>query len=155
MTAAVLAKMFRLVETGEIQAPLFDPATQDPSMTNSKFVAEYCANLLKGAFPHLTKCVPIPFTISTSTDSRGRSAQVSSFVQALREQSGDPVRFKIVVRDFLVVMREFQSEDTAELFADEREAEREKKLAEERERAANVPGMLKVRSFPSCLTTPR
>ncbi|KAI5478418.1 exportin-1 [Pseudohyphozyma bogoriensis] len=121
----VLAKMFRLVESGDIQAPLFDPSTHDPSMTNPKFVAEYCATLLKSAFPHL------------------QTAQVASFVQALREQNNDAVRFKTVVRDFLVVLREYQLEDTAELFADEKEAELQKKQAEERERAIAVPGLLK------------
>lgn len=53
-TSIVLARLFRLVEAGDIQAPLYDPATmQDPSMNNSKFVAEYSADLLKRAFPHL------------------------------------------------------------------------------------------------------
>lgn len=48
-----LARLFRLVESNDIQAPLFDPATQPPTMANSIFVAEYCVNLLKTAFPHL------------------------------------------------------------------------------------------------------
>jgi exportin-1 len=53
-TSTVLARLFRLVESGDIQAPLYDPSTmQDPTMNNSKFVAEYCADLLKRAFPHL------------------------------------------------------------------------------------------------------
>jgi hypothetical protein len=45
-----------------------------------------------------------------------------------------------------VSLREFQgAEDTAELFADEKEAAQAAKVQEERERAINVPGMLKVR----------
>ena len=57
-TATVLAKLFRLVETGEIQAPLFDPQTMtEPGMTNSRFVAEYCSDLLRRAFPHLQPSV--------------------------------------------------------------------------------------------------
>lgn len=75
------------------------------------------------------------------------SIQITEFVTLLRQNSGDPVRFKVVVRDFLVVLREFQLEDTAELFNDEKEAAQQKKLEEERERAINVPGMLKVRSL--------
>ena len=55
--STVLAKLFRLIEGGDIQAPLYDPATVDPSMTNGKYVAEYCANLLKTAFPHLQTSV--------------------------------------------------------------------------------------------------
>jgi exportin-1 len=55
-----LARLFRLVESNDIQAPLFDPSTQSPTMTNSIFVAEYCVNLLKTAFPHLQPSVPLP-----------------------------------------------------------------------------------------------
>lgn len=111
-----------------IQAPLFDPATvSDPNVTNSAFIAEYCCGLLKSAFPHLT------------------NAQVTSFVQDLRQLNSDPTKFKVAVRDFLIQLREFQGDngEAAELFADEKEAERQRKQEEDRERAQNVPGMLK------------
>ncbi|SGY39697.1 BQ5605_C003g02266 [Microbotryum silenes-dioicae] len=126
-TSIVLARLFRLVGSGDIQAPLYDPATiQDPTMNNSKFVSEYCADLLKRAFPHL------------------QPAQITAFVTGLREQNNDSVRFKAGLRDFLISMREFQgADDTAELFADEKEAAIAQKQAEERERAAHVPGMIK------------
>jgi len=46
--------MFFLVETGAVQAPLFNPATvSDASMTNAKYLREYMMNLLQNAFPHL------------------------------------------------------------------------------------------------------
>lgn len=57
----LLARMFQLVETNSIQAPLFDPAKFDPSQipnpasANAVFLKEYCANLLKSAFPHVHK----------------------------------------------------------------------------------------------------
>jgi exportin-1 len=63
--STVLAKLFRLIEGGDIQAPLFDPAAHDPTMTNQRFVAEYCANLLRTAFPHLQPCVLILFFLSS------------------------------------------------------------------------------------------
>lgn len=51
----LLARMFQLVESGQIQVPLFDPAqVQDPNMTNGLFLRQYTANLLKSAFPHVT-----------------------------------------------------------------------------------------------------
>jgi len=51
----MLQKLFHLVESNTIQAPLFDPTTvPNPSMTNQQFLREYSANLLKNAFPHLT-----------------------------------------------------------------------------------------------------
>ena len=77
-TALVLARLFKLVETGDILVPL-DPSAQ----SNPQFVAEYTANLLKSAFPHL------------------QSAQVTQFVSALREQYGDFNKFRVTLRDFL------------------------------------------------------
>ena len=50
-TALVLARLIRLVETGDIQVPLDPSVTSAPG--NSAFVAEHSANLLKQAFPHL------------------------------------------------------------------------------------------------------
>lgn len=52
----LLARMFQLVESNSITVPLFDPATvPDPNISNSQFVKEYTANLLKNAFPHVQK----------------------------------------------------------------------------------------------------
>lgn len=49
----LLAKLVQLVEGGVLQAPLFDPATATAGMTNSVYLKEYIATLLKTAFPHL------------------------------------------------------------------------------------------------------
>lgn len=54
LQSVLLARLFQLVETNQIQAPLFDPAAvPDPNITNSIFLKEYCSNLLKSAFPHM------------------------------------------------------------------------------------------------------
>lgn len=54
LQSQVLARMFFLVETGAVQAPLFNPsAVSDPNMTNAQFMREYMINLLQNAFPHL------------------------------------------------------------------------------------------------------
>lgn len=113
-------------------------------MTNQKYVAEYCANTLRTAFPHLQPyVVPLspPYLLLTPIS---HSAQVTSFITGLREQNNDPVRFKIGLRDFLIQLREFQGQenDVKELFADEKEAE----MAERAERIAQVPGMAGKRS---------
>lgn len=121
-------------------------------MSNQQFVSEYCANLLKSAFPHLQPCVcsseceaaSLLLIESFFILARYR-AQITSFVSGLREQNGDPVRFKVGLRDFLVQLREVQgSEDTADLFADEKEAAMQVKQEEERARAVQVPGLVKV-----------
>jgi exportin-1 len=56
MQSVLLARMYQLVEMNVIQTPLFDPSqVSDPSMNNTTFLREYTANLLKTAFPHVTK----------------------------------------------------------------------------------------------------
>ncbi|GAA5997714.1 hypothetical protein JCM5350_008026 [Sporobolomyces pararoseus] len=122
-TALVLARLFRLVENGDIQVPLDPSVTSAPG--NSAFVAEHSANLLKQAFPHL------------------QLSSIAAFVSALREQYGDFNKFRITLRDFLISLREFQGEEASDIFAEEKEEEQKKQKEEEQKRAAAVPGMLK------------
>jgi len=49
LQSVLLARMFQLVELNMIHTPLFDPS--QPS--NAVFLRDYCANLLKSAFPHV------------------------------------------------------------------------------------------------------
>ncbi|KAG1891334.1 CRM1 C terminal-domain-containing protein, partial [Suillus subluteus] len=126
LQSLLLARMFQLVETNQIQAPLFDPAQMaDPTVSNSVFLKEYCANLLKTAFPHV------------------QNSQVQVFVSGLGEFHGDINRFKLALRDFLIQLKEFSSGDNAELFLEEKEAEAQMKAQAEREMAMRIPGMLK------------
>jgi len=54
MQAILLARLISLVETGAVQAPLFDPAVvSDPSITNAVFLKGYISDLLQNAFQHL------------------------------------------------------------------------------------------------------
>ncbi|KDQ18488.1 hypothetical protein BOTBODRAFT_154392 [Botryobasidium botryosum FD-172 SS1] len=123
LQSVILARMFQLAKT--IQAPLFDPATVgNPAMTNQQFLKEYCAHLLKTAFPHV---LPV---------------QVETCVTGLSENSGDLTKFKLTLRDFLIQLKEF-SGDNAELYLEEKEEEATRKAAEEREAALRIPGMLK------------
>jgi hypothetical protein len=55
------------------------------------------------------------------------------------EASGDFERFKLILRDFLISLKEFSVGDTADLFIDEKEAEMERRNKEEREAAIKVP----------------
>lgn len=73
------------------------------------------------------------------------SGQITALVASLREHSGDSVRFKVILRDFVVLLREHQGGDAAALFADEKEAAIEEQQAAERQRAVMIPGLLKVR----------
>ncbi|KAI6166977.1 CRM1 C terminal-domain-containing protein [Pisolithus thermaeus] len=126
LQSLVLARLFQLVETNQIQSPLFDPAQfSEPGVTNSIFLKQYCANLLKTAFPHM------------------HNSQIQVFVTGLGEFHSDINRFKLALRDFLIQLKEFSSGDNAELFLEEKEAEAQKKAQEERELAMRIPGMLK------------
>ncbi|OCH95617.1 hypothetical protein OBBRIDRAFT_788159 [Obba rivulosa] len=125
LQSLLLARMFQLVETNQISVPLFDPATvPDPNMSNSLFLREYTANLLKSAFPHV------------------QTAQIQTFIVCLGEYHSDINRFKLALRDFLVQLKEF-SGDNAELYLEEKEAEAQRKAQEERAVALRIPGMLK------------
>ncbi|KAF4603923.1 Karyopherin transporter [Pleurotus pulmonarius] len=125
LQSLLLARMFNLVESGEIKTPLFDPASlPNPNISNLVFLREYTANLLSGAFPHVQ---PI---------------QVQAFVSALAENHNDINRFKLALRDFLIQLKEFSGDNT-ELFLEEKEAEARRKAEEERSAAMRIPGMLK------------
>lgn len=50
LQSTLLARMFQLAET--IQTPLFDTSVVSGT-TNPVYVRDYCANLLKTAFPHV------------------------------------------------------------------------------------------------------
>ena len=56
--AQLLAHVFNLVESNQVLAPLWSPATpQPPGMNNQTFLREYFATKFRAAFPQLTKCV--------------------------------------------------------------------------------------------------
>ncbi len=142
LQSMLLARMFQLVETNQITVPLFDPSTvPDANVTNSVFLREYTANLLKAAFPHVQKYVLTCFDKLLSSDILF-SAQVQAFALSLGEHHSDINRFKLALRDFLIQLKEF-SGDNAELYLEEKEAEAQRKAEEEREAAMRIPGMLK------------
>ncbi len=127
MQSILLARLISLVESGGVQAPLFDPSTiTDPTQANNTtFLKSYIADLLTNAFPHV------------------QPTQLQGFVKLMFEHSSDPVKFKFTLRDFLISLKEFSSGDNAELFIDEKEAEAAERVRLEREAAIRVPGMLK------------
>ncbi len=80
----------------------------------------------------------MPF--SQSLTALAYSAQINAFVALMFEASGDFERFKLILRDFLISLKEFSADgDTADLFIDEKEDEMERRNKEEREAAIKVP----------------
>jgi exportin-1 len=140
----VLSRLFQLVEDSMLGAPIFDPATvPDATITNAIFVKQYSFELLSNAFPHVEKCVNCRLNLIILLTQSPRRSQTRDFVQTLGESVHDVNRFKAAVRDFLIQLKEFSASDNAELFLEEKEAEAHRKATQEREKAANIPGMLK------------
>ncbi|KAJ9124761.1 Exportin-1 [Naganishia onofrii] len=126
LQAMLLCRLIALVESNQVTAPLWDPSTvTDPNMTNQLFLKQHIATLLQNAFGHV------------------QPAQINSFVQLMAESSNDFERFKLILRDFLISIKEFSATDNADLYLADKEAENEAKQKEEKEAAMRVPGMLK------------
>ncbi|KAL5422617.1 Exportin-1 [Paraphaeosphaeria minitans] len=120
----LLAKMFWLVESGKLDGPIYTPDMAAAGTSNHEFLRNFVGNLLSTAFPNL------------------QTAQIASFIDGLFATNSDLVRFKTILRDFLISLKEF-SGDNAELFAEEKEAAAAKAKEEERQRAMKVGGLLK------------
>ncbi|KAI8818152.1 CRM1 C terminal-domain-containing protein [Fimicolochytrium jonesii] len=132
LQSMILRDMFTLVRTpGKLTVPLFDPSqVPDMTMTNEGFVSQYVMDLLQRAFPHL------------------QSAQIRNVVLALFTTCEDEAQFKTHLRDFLVTLKEFTGDDNSELYRAEREAEAEARIKQERDKALQVPGLLKPSELP-------
>eukprot|EP00970_Alexandrium_tamarense_P000601 scaffold69_cov198-Alexandrium_tamarense.AAC.41 len=125
MHATLLRHMFHLVQMNQVTVPLFDPANAPPGQTNPAFLREHISNLLIQSFPNLTR------------------SQVSKFVDGMFDLNMDLPTFKTHLRDFLIQLKEFSSEDNSGLFGEEQEEQqRERMEAQEASRRA-VPGLLK------------
>lgn len=125
MHATLLRLMFHLVQQNQVTVPLFDPSTQPPGQTNPAYLREYISNLLVTSFPNLSK------------------TQVSKFVDGMFNIKMELSPFKIHLRDFLIELKEFNTEDNTALFSEEHERDRvQQEQARMTERSA-VPGMLK------------
>jgi len=124
MHATILAYMFSLVETDKITLPLNEVEQQKANMNNMTYVQNYVANLLKGAFPHLTE------------------NQIKITVTGLFNLDMDIPAFKDHLRDFLVQIREFTGEDDTDLFLEEREAALKSAQDDKRRVQMSVPGIL-------------
>jgi exportin-1 len=124
LQASVLKHIFHQVQSGLVTVPLYDPSTQ-PYTENTSFLREHVGNLLVGAFPNITQ------------------NHVARFVEGLFDVSKDLNGFKEHLRDFLISVKEFESEDNSELYLEEAEARLEISRQEQMLYRASVPGLLK------------
>ena len=68
---------------------------------------------------------------------------MDAFVERLFASYQDITEFRLVLRDFLVELREFSGGDTGDLFSEERESEQAAKEKMELERMTRVGGLIK------------
>lgn len=116
----ILRAMFNLLETGFISAPLFPASAATAGKTNKMFVGEHTCTLLLQYFKNLT------------------APQVTKFVQGLFDMTKDSAAYKQHVRDFLIELREFKTEDNSQLYAEEAAA----KAETQRQAMLAVPGLV-------------
>jgi exportin-1 len=121
LQASILKHLFHLTQLGQVTASLHSLSGMD----NAQFLREHVGGLLLKAFPNLTK------------------AQVAAFVNGLFDVSLDLTAFKQHLRDFLITIKEFESEDNSELYTEETEAQQEMSRQEQWQYRASVPGLLK------------
>eukprot|EP01117_Protostelium_nocturnum_P011324 TRINITY_DN4108_c0_g1_i1.p1 TRINITY_DN4108_c0_g1~~TRINITY_DN4108_c0_g1_i1.p1 ORF type:complete len:1068 (-),score=171.31 TRINITY_DN4108_c0_g1_i1:50-3253(-) len=126
LQATILVAMFSAVEKGTVAVPLWDESnTNDPAMTNQRFLREYVINLLTRAFPNLT------------------SNQVRLFVTGLFTFVSSLPQFKNTLRDFLAQIKEFSvAGDNDDLYWEEREARLLQEKEEATKRAMAIPGFI-------------
>jgi len=130
LQATILKYMFTTVENGAVTVPLWESTTiSDPTMTNQRYMREYVMNLLRSAFPNFTP------------------NQISHFVIGLFDPNKNLDTFKTHLRDFLVQIKEF-SDDSEELFLEEKEEAVSAARVAEKKRVSAVPGLVPPSEIP-------
>jgi exportin-1 len=128
----MLLQMIDAVESGQVTAPLWDPAVvTEPGMTNPKFLRDHLFRLLSSSFPNLTP------------------QQLQLFVAGLFAHCHDLPSFKNHLRDFLVQLREFVDKDNSDLFAEEAEAQAVAIRDAEKKKLLAIPGMIAPQNQPT------
>ncbi|KAK3071840.1 Karyopherin transporter [Teratosphaeriaceae sp. CCFEE 6253] len=120
----LLARMFWLVGMSKISGPIYAEGQAQPGTSNRDFLQNFVASLLSGAFPNL------------------QGAQIAHFIRSLFDTTEDLLKFKLILRDFLVQLKEFAG-DNAELFTEDREQAAKELKERERERGMKVGGLIK------------
>lgn len=120
----LLARMFYLVGANKISGPIYPPDQAAQGTSNKDFLQNFVASLLSNAFPNL------------------QAPQIQAFIRSLFESTEDLPKFKLILRDFLIQLKEFAG-DNAELFTEDREVAAREAKERERERGMKVGGLLK------------
>ena len=120
----LLSRLFWLVGADKIRGSIYSSDQAPAGRSNKEFLSEFVAQLLSNAFPNL------------------QATQITNFIQSLFDNTEDLAKFKLILRDFLIQLKEFGG-DNAELFIEDREKAAQQVKDQERERAMKVGGLLK------------
>ncbi|KAK4575230.1 Karyopherin transporter [Recurvomyces mirabilis] len=120
----LLARMFWLVGANKISGPIYSGDQATAGTNNKDFLQNFVASLLSNAFPNL------------------QAAQITNFIRSLFDNTEDINKFKLILRDFLIQLKEFAG-DNAELFTEDREQAAKELKDRERERGMKIGGLLK------------
>lgn len=121
----LLMKLISLVEDNKITVTIYKQGEAPEGTSNQLYLANYLANMLSNAFPHLSQ------------------EQITGFISALVKQYQDSAKFAGTLRDFLVQIKEYGGDPTDYLFIEDKEKASEEQTRVEKERAAKVGGLLK------------
>lgn len=121
----LLMKLISLVEDNKITVTIYKQGEAPEGTSNQLYLANYLANMLSNAFPHLSQ------------------EQITGFISALVKQYQDSAKFAGTLRDFLVQIKEYGGDPTDYLFVEDKEKALEEQTRVEKERAAKVGGLLK------------
>ncbi|GMF98103.1 hypothetical protein B5S33_g3882 [[Candida] boidinii] len=125
LQSSLLSKLIELVETNKINQPIYPLNNAPEGTSNSIYVKQFLGNMLINAFPHLNQ------------------DQISSFLNALTSSYKSNVKFKGILRDFFVQVKEYGGDPTDYLFAEDRESELIEKHKQEKQKALLVGGLVK------------
>ncbi|KAF2863968.1 hypothetical protein K470DRAFT_48733 [Piedraia hortae CBS 480.64] len=120
----LLARLLWLVANDKISGYVYEEGQAPPQTSNRDFVHNFISSMLAKAFPNL------------------QPGQINQFVKQLFESTENMEGFKVILRDFLISLKEF-SGDTSDLFTEDRERAAKEAKARERETKMKIGGMLK------------
>ncbi|ODV68432.1 hypothetical protein HYPBUDRAFT_238123 [Hyphopichia burtonii NRRL Y-1933] len=123
--AQLLAQLIHLVEDNIIKYPLYSSDQAPQGTSNSHYLKQFLANLLSSAFDNL------------------QEDQLVNFLNVLVSVYKDLNKFRSVLRDFLVQIKEFGGDPTDYLFAEDKEIEKQEQFKLQRQKDLQVGGLVK------------
>ena len=122
--AKLLMVMFHSVERNLIQVPLSPTQQQHtPPLSNSLFLKQFLTNLLSN-FKTLTK------------------EEINHFILSTTNLNKSFEEFKNHLRDFLVRLKEFSTQDNSDLYLEEKEQQLEQEKVAQFQNMLQVPGLI-------------